>query len=521
MQTLSMLSMAGVVLMLLVAFRRLGAVVLTMVPLFAGIAVATAVTLASSGQIHALTLAFGTTLVGVCVDYPVHLLTHHVLERERSALDIVWPALVLGAATTVAGFAALAIFGLPGVREMGLFAATGVAAALGATRWLVAPMLGTPRGVAAAHRSAAVLDRGIEWLAQRRASVAMVAVAVLALAIAGWTRAAWIDDTRALGTALPAISEEDARVRARIGGNEIGRVLIAEGATIDDAALVQDRVWAALDADARSRLRSSAPVLWSTQTQDASLAAVRTIPDLAPRTRAALVAAGFRPEPFAALQDAIATDPGPFDHAEIVAAGLDDLVRPFVVQTDGGVALLSFVGDVDRAVLDAAASTAGATFFDQRAFTEDLYREHRRGSLRAVLLGLVVVVLVLAARHRNARRVAIALVPALVAAAAALGIVAWTGVPLQLLHLVAGLLVLSMGVDYGVFLVETEHLPRGRPAAVLGVAIACATTVLAFGVLGTSDNPALAALGTTTALGVALAALGAPVMLAVTKRGAQ
>jgi hypothetical protein len=37
--------------------------------------------------------------------------------------------------------------------------------------------------------------------------------------------------------------------------------------------------------------------------------------------------------------------------------------------------------------------------------------------------------------------------------------------------------------------------------------------VLAFGVLGTSSNPALAALGITTALGVALAALGAPLSL--------
>jgi hypothetical protein len=37
--------------------------------------------------------------------------------------------------------------------------------------------------------------------------------------------------------------------------------------------------------------------------------------------------------------------------------------------------------------------------------------------------------------------------------------------------------------------------------------------VLAFGVLGTSSNPALAALGITTALGVALAALGVPLSL--------
>lgn len=517
-QLLSTLSMGGVALMLLVAFRRPGALVLAMLPLGAGVVVAIAVTLAVSGQIHALTLAFGTTLVGVCVDYPVHLLTHHLLERERDPLEVVWPALVLGAATTVAGFAALAIFGLPGVREMGLFAATGVATALGATRWLVAPWLAAPRGVDAAQRSAAVLDRGIEWLAQRRLVVATLAIATLAVALGGWTRAHWVDDARALSTTLPTIADEDARVRARIGGNEIGRVVIAEGTTIDEAALVQDRVWAALDGPTRAELRSSAPILWSTATQDASLAAVRAMPDLASRTRDALASAGFRPEAFAGLEDAIATDPGPLDHAEIQRAGLDDLVRPYVVETDDGVALLSFAGDVDPARVATAAERAGATWFDQRTFTEALYREHREGSLRAVGLGLVVVLLVLAWRYRSARSVAVALVPALVAAAGALGIVAWTGVELQLMHLVAALLVLSMGVDYGVFLVETAHVARGRPAAVLGVAIACATTVLAFGVLGTSSNPALAAIGTTTATGVALAAILAPMLLALTVR---
>lgn len=511
-QVLSIASSLGVVVMLLVAFARLRVLLLAMVPMLAGVVVATAVTLASSGQIHGLTLAFGTTLVGVCVDYPVHLVTHHVLGRDRhEALAMVWPALVLGALTTVAGFAALAVFGLPGVREMGLFAAVGVAVALAATRWLVAPLLPTPRRTGLAHVSAAALDRGLDWLAaHRRAVAAIFGVAMLA-ALSGWTRLHWVDDARALNSALPEISEEDARVRALVGGNEVGRVLIAEGATLDDAAAVQDAVW-------RRRpgitARSSAPILWSVAAQDANLAAVRAIPELAARTREALVAVGFRAEAFAGLDARGADDPGPLDRAEIVAAGLDDLVRPYVVETDDGVALLSFVGDADAEALEAAVEgIPGAAYFDQRAFTERLYREHRRGSLFAVALGLVVIVGVLALRYRRPALVAAALVPAVLAAAATLGILAHAGVQLQLLHLVACMLVLAMGVDYGVFLVETQHVRAGRGTAAAGVAIACATTVLAFGVLGTSSNPALAALGITTALGVALAALGAPLSL--------
>lgn len=517
---LSALSGGGVCLLLLLAFRHLGALVLALVPMVAGVVVATAVTMAAFGEIHGLTLAFGTTLVGVCVDYPVHLMTHRRVVGDRdAALAAVWPALVLGAATTVAGFGALAVFGLPGVREMGLFAAIGVAVALGATRWLVAPWLPAPRGTAgeplAGPRTVVILERVLDRLTAWRRPVAVIAVVGLCVAFVGWSRAHWVDDARALNSSLPAVSDEDARVRARVGGNDVGQVLIAQGPTLDAAAAVQDRLWDRLGEPA---LRSSAPLLWSVARQDANLAAVRAVPELATRTRAALAAAGFRTEPFAELDVTGRDDPGPLDHDAVVAAGLEALVRPFVVTTEDGVALLSFPDGGDAAVFEAAAAaTEGAVWFDQRQFTAELYREHRRGSVVAVVLGLLVVVVVLGVRYRSAALVAAALGPALLAVAAAMGILAWCRVELQLLHLIGCMLTLCMGADYGVFLVETRDRPRTRPVAALGIAVACATTVLAFGVLGSSSNPALAAIGATTALGVGIAALLAPVALVLVR----
>jgi len=70
-----------------------------------------------------------------------------------------------------------------------------------------------------------------------------------------------------------------------------------------------------------------------------------------------------------------------------------------------------------------------------------------------------------------------------------------------------------MGVDYGVFAAESGDDPRARAAALVGVAIACATTVASFAVLALADNPALRALGATTAIGVGTSALLTPVTL--------
>jgi predicted exporter len=66
----------GMVVLLLVAYRRIGSLLLTLLPLAsAGLAGLAAVG-ALFGSVHGITLAFGFTLIGVAQDYPIHLLSH-------------------------------------------------------------------------------------------------------------------------------------------------------------------------------------------------------------------------------------------------------------------------------------------------------------------------------------------------------------------------------------------------------------------------------------------------------------
>ena len=73
-----------------------------------------------------------------------------------------------------------------------------------------------------------------------------------------------------------------------------------------------------------------------------------------------------------------------------------------------------------------------------------------------------------------------------------------------------------MGVDYGVFLAESG---RGRAslsevsATMLSLGLACISTVLAFGLLAMSSNPALRAIGLTTGIGVLSSLILAPSVL--------
>ena len=70
--------------------------------------------------------------------------------------------------------------------------------------------------------------------------------------------------------------------------------------------------------------------------------------------------------------------------------------------------------------------------------------------------------------------------------------------PLQLFGVLAQLLLLGIGVDYGIFLLE--HRDDG--ASWLAVCLGAASTLLAFGLLALSATPALHGFGLMLLLGI-------------------
>ncbi|MCA9660810.1 MAG: hypothetical protein KC486_20880, partial [Myxococcales bacterium] len=179
------------------------------------------------------------------------------------------------------------------------------------------------------------------------------------------------------------------------------------------------------------------------------------------------------------------------------------------------VGILTLVRGVENpAALQARlADLGGVHYFDQGAMMAAAYARYRQRTLELVLVGLVAVFAMIVGRYRKLRLAVAAFLPAVLAAALTIATLALAGVGVHLLHVVALLLVLSMGVDYGVFLVESRERPEDAAASVLSVVIAALSTVLAFGLLGMSSYPALAALGVTIGVGVLYSLLLAPISL--------
>jgi len=531
---ISTLSTVGILALLLFALRSPRLIVVGSLPLVAGLLTGLAACLLLYGRVGGLTLAFGGALVGVVIDYPLHLLAHCLAEEDddaQGAFARVWPGIRLGSATSFVGFAALAGAGFPGIREIGIFAGAGIAGAVVVTALVLPHLVPSTRGGRGSPQArwAAGLARGVERLRARPGAAAAIPALALAVCILGLPGARWTDSVAALSPVDPALAAEETRVRQRVLGPETSRVVIALGADEEQALQRNDTVARRLEAlvaeGALDEFRSLHPFLWSADLQSRNLDTFRRAPDLGPRTLAALADQGFRPEAFAAFPASLAESPPPLRLADLLESPIGHWVRPFVLPPDdrsgddARVALANLVRGVrDEAALADVGSLEGVVYLDQFELLEQGYRGLREAAVRTVGLGVLAVLGLLWLNYRSAAATAVAVLPALLACGTTAGLISLFGVSLNLVHLFGLLLILGMGVDYGVFLAETARQGEPVGATALGLLLSCATSVLGLGLLALSGNPGLRALGVTAAVGVVSSLLLGPAMLAVLDR---
>lgn len=527
---ISTISMIGIVLLFLVLFRGPRYLVLGGIPLFVGTVSAAFFCRLVFGGVHGITLAFGSSMLGVGIDFSGHYISHHVLDPDpegpNGTMKRLWPGLLLGAGTSVLGLAGLGLTSLPGMQELALFSAVGVFGALLATRYLVPPFMPEKPVPTRLHVAlAARLEGLLGWMQRSPRAGLLVLIAALSISAIGLPQLSFVDDLRALNDTDPALAAEDRLVRARVSQGEPGRFAVALGDSEEDA-LVRAEAMARSLAEAREAgelgaFRSITSMLRSEATQRAVLEAVTHDPTLPTRTLAALEDEGFVPSLFSPFARSLEDVAPPLTYAMLAEGPTEPLVRPFRLAVPGDgeeperVAFIALLSDVrDAEALDARLRhTDGVRLFDQGDYLRAAYGTFRRRATELVLGGLLVVLALCYARYRDARLALASITPAVLASATTLACVGLSGEPANLMHLVACLLVLSMGEDYAVFLIESRDDPKGPATTMVGLILACLTTVLSFGLLAVSSHPALRALGVVTSLGVLLSLVLAPLVL--------
>lgn len=520
-------------------FRSLRLIVLLQVPIAFGMLAALAATLAVWGSVHGVTLAVGASLIGVAMDYVLHFYAHLRLcpdpDGPLATMRHITVALMLGALTTIVGFAVLGASPFPALVQIATFSAVGVGAALVATLTVVphlvrrnepaAPTLVKVAGVLA---DAVQVFHGRPWIARG------LLLAAAALSVVGIMRVQWQDDLSALTVPDPLIAAEDARVRQRITSLDTRRIVVALGVNEEESLRVNAAIGHALErAQAAGEIdgyQGIGRMLPPAVTQQAVFDAVQQA-DLPKRLPQALARAGFNEEGFAPFFEFLRRPPPePLTFDAVAQSPAVDLVRAHRIRLNDAegtqTAFLTFLRGVrnPEAVERRIQAISDALYVDQAALMTDATRSHRVRTSQLLCAGLVGVFLVLLIQYRNLRSAVAATIPAVLSATVTIAVLGLVGVPLNILGLTSLLMVLSLGVDYAVFLVDAGDgvdldSQRGLGATMTGLLVSWISNLCGFGLLAMSQQPAMRLIGLIAGIGVTCALLFAPTALVLGRNG--
>lgn len=523
-QRVSILSTLAMVALVLILFRSPRVLGLTAAVIGFGFLCGLFTTVWAFGRIHGLTLAFGASLIGVSIDYCIHYFVHFTLEPKspRALMRELGPGLALGALTTVVGFVALAVAGLPGLRQVAVFSAAGILGALAGT-FLFLPAGVSKQGHTETTRWVAErLGRGVERARRWPKGVLLgFPAAAVGLAVVGIPQVRLERDISRLARLDPELVAEEEAIRGAVSPYDRSRLVVATGSTAAAALEVNDRVAevlsAAREAGALERFRNVASLLPSPRLQLEVAKTFREQPGLAERLSAVAEAKGFEPETFSPFVDALERDlPDPLDYAALANSPLRPLVEGFRAPLPDGVGFMSLLGGVTRPEAVAADIEAipGAYWVEQAEIYSEANARYQGSTLWSLLVGWVFVVACVVLRYRSLGPAAASLVPATLAVAATAGFLGWVGQPIDLVALTALLMVFSMGVDYGVFVAEAQW---ARPEAVAGtltaVVVAWLSTLAGFGLLALSEQPTMRTIGLVAAVGLSTTVWVMPTVL--------
>ncbi|MEM7483203.1 MAG: MMPL family transporter [Acidobacteriota bacterium] len=557
-------SLAGVLLLFLFAFRRLGPLLFAVAPLACGLILTFGFSELTLGKLSSATSMTAALLIGLGIDFVIVSYGRYVEERRRggdlaSSLAAMagssGRAVVVGGLTTAATFYAFLVTDFTGLRQMGFLTGTGILLCMLSVLFLLPALLAWRDDRHRRKSSAPNLymhSFGLQPL--MRACVRSPRV-VVAIGVATTAAAAWLAAGLGFEESMQAMRPEGNRgiqvtkeVGERFGSGFDYMMLVLHGDTPEEVlALAAEAAEGAKELVDEGVLngyggvgslipppaRQAAVLDWLDRKRGDAL----DIDRIAETFRAEAAAQGLRSDPF---EPGIALLGSGLSHSEPIG------IRDFADSAQGQALLDRFVqrrGDRPEdgwvslvylyppenlwrreppppAVALADELGPQATLTGTAVINERVRSRVRPDAWLAGILGLLAVGVLLYFDFRSLRYTLLSLLPLTVGICWMLGIMALLGIDLNFMNIFVTTMIIGIGVDYGLHMVHRfregsspSEVETGMTETGNAIVVAALSTVCGFGSLVFSHYPGLRSVGFVAVLGAISTALVAVTLL--------
>ncbi len=513
-------SLLGVIALMLLVFRSARVLGLSLLPLGAGVAAGLVCTLWLDGEIHLITLVFGSTVIGVAMDYSLHFLTEHYKTSTRDGgsarhcLQQVFPGITFAMITSAIAYAAIGFAPFPVLRQIAVFSSAGLLMA-----WFTVvslyPQVLQPARFADARWLAcsARIDESLRTLFHSRSRKALLLLLAVAM-LPGVLSLHANDDVHMLQTPDVEISAMENRVQALTGFRPAGRFFLIEGET--EQQVLERCEWLSTQLGEQHLSHDIIThYLPSQQRQRENFSLLRSLfipSDVTQQGVASQWAqtVGLAPSVVQQTAGQFAQPPAHWlTMKDLQASPLGVSLQRFQLsQTARGYISAAFVGAdaADEMMQALAVQQPGVHWMNPVQDISALFQHFRVQACWMMLCAYTFIALLLLWRYGVHAAWRVLLAPAL-AAWLTLGLLGYLDVAINLFHVLALLLVLGVGIDYSIFFAESS---AHRDSTMLAVLLSTFTTLLSFGLLALSKTAAISGFGMVVSIGMVCALLFSP-----------
>uniref|UniRef100_Q0HQE0 Membrane transport protein MMPL domain-containing protein n=1 Tax=Shewanella sp. (strain MR-7) TaxID=60481 RepID=Q0HQE0_SHESR len=540
---LGLASLLGVVLLVWLAFRSVMPLLLAMVTIGSGLLLAVTFTLSVFGELHLLTLVFGTSLIGIAIDYSFHFYCERLSDNKRSAqatVAYIFPTVSLAFITSALAYVGIGLAPFPGMQQVAIFCASGL---LGAylTLVLAYPLLAgskLPSGERPLTLAQAYLAK-LTGFSNKLVSpwgLSLFALMLAGVCLLGISKLNVDDDIRHLQQSPASVTEPEDKLRKLLSGGTDNQFLLvrapSEEALLQRLEALSPQLDAAIKQQELGNYVSLSRYLPSKQKQDVAyqlqgkiyqsqlttvLNSIGLDVGLALELSAAYLAAKdsyITPTHFFEL--GLGKQLAPLWLAPLELAPPEQSTESETSSDNtnlgndshGAIVLLGGIEDI-AALKARFAEVPQVQLIDKVADISTVMGHYRLLTLKLLGLALVIALLLFSLSFGVKRAALVVAVPAL-SALLTLAILGLVGSPLSLFHALALILVFGIGIDYSLFFASAAQ--HGK-AVMMAVFMSACSTLLAFGLLAFSQTQAIHYFGLTLSLGIGFTFVLSPLIL--------
>lgn len=501
-------------------FRQIWVPILLFLPVAFGALMGLLTLVLLKDNISAISLGVGAILLGIALDFSLHVLIHFRAEQDiKKTLKAIATPTIMSSLTTSSAFLCLLYMSSEALRDLGIFAAVAVfSAALAAL--ILLPHLLKKTTKPSTKTTKSWLDRFSETAPHQNKWLKGLALAATILFACFYTSVEFEDDTNSINFMPEQLAQTDQQLQA-LSGEAIRSSYVVTTAPSLEAALEANKAATTIldELQTKGQLQRYASAQHFLPPKSTQIEHIEAWNEFWTRAKKdslqqQLIREGantfkFKPKTFQAFYDLLERkfEPVPLNtFAQLQNTALSEYI------SDKGdqysiISILKLDPQHKAAVYAAFQDLPNTTIFDKQFIADRFAANLKTDFSKLVNWSFVVVFLILLVAFGRLELALLTILPVLLSWVWTLGIMGLLGLKLNLVNVIICTFIFGLGIDYSIFITkgllhDYKYGTQSLAAYKTSILLSALTTLCGMGVMIFAQHPALFSIASLSIIGL-------------------